>query len=401
MLKWTKQGQFKGNQGSRSDNGEYDSVFKTSTIKDTKEGARHCLLSSDVIDSIQRWNGEFQSQACTGECSKILEDHQHLRRQARNKELWTLSDYSSVQCGLTSCFLSSRNSSPAPKTLSKASEIPTSIDHSTHINTPLSNKTYKTPFSERITDNRRRVIIATASESDIIVQRPRSLSVPKTMASALPDITGSTILGPEVAWDEDNLSLSQLVDKDCFPCICCYEENVQEVDGHCDKLAPGLKIYSRQPVLLHTSVSQKQARARTIFKDPSGTYYEVGQTMIIPGDYQGWFELVPSDFTRASCFLSIAEIAKVMPKKFFTRSNVKAIRMEGEGESQKFLERKIPAGSVLEVKVPTWSSTSGSQAADEQITLAKQVVLTFENRNVTSLIEHSRCRGRFLAQSFC
>ncbi|KAK6990116.1 hypothetical protein BgiMline_013391 [Biomphalaria glabrata] len=333
----------------------------TSSERDTKEGSRHCSLSADVIDSIQLWNGEFQSQACTGEYSQILEDHQHLRRQARNKELRTLSDCSSVHCGLTSCFLLSRRSAPAPQTRSKASE--TSIDHSTlsNLKTPLSNKTYKTPFSERITDNRRRAIIVTASESDIIVQRPRSLSVPRKMASALPDITGSTILGPEVAWDEDNLSLSQLVDKDCFPCICCYEENVQEVDGHWDKLAPGLKIYSRQPVLMHTSVSQKQARARTIFKDPSGTYYEVGQTMIIPGDYQGWFELVPSDFTRASCFLSIAEIAKVMPQKFFTRSNVKAIRMEGEGESQKFLERKIPAGSVLDVKATIASSALSPQ----------------------------------------
>ena len=42
----------------------------------------------------------------------------------------------------------------------------------------------------------------------------------------------------------------------------------------------------------------------------------------------GWFELVPPDFSRASCFRSIAEIANVMPRKFFTRSNLKAVRIE-------------------------------------------------------------------------
>ncbi|GFO47918.1 protein fam59a [Plakobranchus ocellatus] len=62
---------------------------------------------------------------------------------------------------------------------------------------------------------------------------------------------------------------------------------------------------------------------------------------------RGWFELVPSDFSRATCYTSIESVAKVMPNKFFTRSNLKGIRIEGEGEQQKYMERKIPAASVL------------------------------------------------------
>lgn len=42
----------------------------------------------------------------------------------------------------------------------------------------------------------------------------------------------------------------------------------------------------------------------------------------------GWFELVPPDFRRATCFRSIAEVADSMPRKFFTRSNLKVIRIE-------------------------------------------------------------------------
>ena len=64
----------------------------------------------------------------------------------------------------------------------------------------------------------------------------------------------------------------------------------------------------------------------------------------------GWFELVPSDFSRATCFRSIAQVAEAMPRKFFTRSNLKAIRVtKEENGEQKFLERKIAAGAVLSV----------------------------------------------------
>ncbi|CAG5117555.1 unnamed protein product [Candidula unifasciata] len=172
----------------------------------------------------------------------------------------------------------------------------------------------------------------------------------------MPDITRSVptmeseVLGPEVVWDQEGLTMSQVADLDNFPCVCFFEECVQERSGHREFLSPGLKIYSRQPVILHLKTNKKQARARTIYKDPRGAYYEVGQTLIIPDDYKGWFELVPSDFSRATSYLSIEEVAKALPKKFFTRSNLKGIRIEGEGDQQKYLERRIRAGSVLETK---------------------------------------------------
>ncbi|XP_059149366.1 uncharacterized protein LOC131936411 [Physella acuta] len=207
------------------------------------------------------------------------------------------------------------------------------------------------------------------------------------MASVLPDITGSQssanreIIGPKIEWDEENVTLAEITDKDNFPCVCCFEESIRDQDGKRECLPPGLKIYSRQPVLMQMKVNKLQARARTIIKDPKGAFYEVGQTLIIPVDYLGWFELVPSDFRRAECFMSIADVAKAMPKKFFTRSNVKGIRVEGEGEAQKYLERKVPAGSVLQTTglfTATWKTVA-------QTGLLKKKTKEWETQEVTYL----------------
>lgn len=116
---------------------------------------------------------------------------------------------------------------------------------------------------------------------------------PRSIVPILPDVTRSAvtsnndILGPEVEWELENLTMTHVADLDTFPCVCFFEESVKERNGHREFLSPGLKIYSRQPVLLHMKTTKKQARARTIYKDPRGAYYEVGQTLIIPDDYKG------------------------------------------------------------------------------------------------------------------
>lgn len=117
----------------------------------------------------------------------------------------------------------------------------------------------------------------------------------QAVSSALPDITKVVpgtereILGPQVDWEQENLTMKQVADIDNFPCVCFFEESPRENCGHWEFLSAGLKIYSRQPVLLHMRTKKKQARARTIMKDQRGAYYEVGQTLIIPDDYQGRF----------------------------------------------------------------------------------------------------------------
>ncbi|KAK7101300.1 hypothetical protein V1264_024097 [Littorina saxatilis] len=145
-------------------------------------------------------------------------------------------------------------------------------------------------------------------------------------------------------WSDETESLESFDNDEKLPCVAKLEESGAG-DG---KLLPGIKLYADQPLLMFRSVQKRQARARTIYHDKGGAYLEVGQTILIPDNYTGWFELVPPDFCRASCFRSIAEVANAMPRKFFTRSNLKAIRIEqGENGEQKYLERKVKAGSSL------------------------------------------------------
>lgn len=72
--------------------------------------------------------------------------------------------------------------------------------------------------------------------------------------------------------------------------------------------------------------------------------------------------MVPSDFGRATCFRSIAEVSEAMPRKFFSRSNIKAIRIQKQEDgNQKIFERKVPAGSVLKVEsifTATWKTSA-------------------------------------------
>ncbi|XP_046547600.1 uncharacterized protein LOC124257547 [Haliotis rubra] len=161
----------------------------------------------------------------------------------------------------------------------------------------------------------------------------------------------------EFTWADDTMALGVYKDHERLPKVVKLEEKGE------GKLCPGLKIYSKQPVLFHARSSKTVASARTIHKDgETGMYFEVGQTLLLPEDYEGWFEMVPSDFGRATCFRSIAEVSEVMPRMFFTRSNIKAIRIQKqEDENQKIFERKIPAGSVLKVEsifTATWKTSA-------------------------------------------
>lgn len=71
--------------------------------------------------------------------------------------------------------------------------------------------------------------------------------------------------------------------------------------------------------------------------------------------------MVPPDFSRAQCCRTIREIAEVMPRKFFTRTNLRGIRIADESGKQEIFERKVPAGSVLRVDsvfTAKWQTTA-------------------------------------------
>ncbi|KAL8598552.1 hypothetical protein ACOMHN_051340 [Nucella lapillus] len=165
-------------------------------------------------------------------------------------------------------------------------------------------------------------------------------------------------------WSGESETPDSFHDDDKLPCVAKIEASESSDESSDRKLLPGLKLYAEQPLLFYRRVRKRMARARTIYHDKGGAYFEVGQTILVPDDYTGWFELVPPDFSRASCFRSIAELANAMPRKFFTRSNIKAIRIaKGEDGEQQYLERKVTAGSFLrtvDIFCAVWKTSAQS-----------------------------------------
>lgn len=112
----------------------------------------------------------------------------------------------------------------------------------------------------------------------------------------------------------------------------------------------------------------------------------------------GWFEIVPPDFGRGSLFRTIGQLAEVAGRKFFTRTNITAIRIEDDvtdeqdessepasdkKDGQSFKERRIRAGSVLTIK--------GSFSGRWQ-TIAKTGLLKRKSKEYTTVeIKYLKC----------
>lgn len=198
----------------------------------------------------------------------------------------------------------------------------------------------------------------------------------------------------EIKWESESRELRTFENGSGLPQVVKYEENRIP-----SCIPPGLRLYARQPVLLHTRCTKRNVRARTVYHDTEGPYYEVGQTLVIPEDFEGWFEIVPPDFCRAPVFRTIGQLAEAGARKFFTRTSIRAIRVEedanqnteqaGEvqglkqGEGQSFKERRILAGSVLTI--------NGTFAAKWQTTAQTGVLKRKSKEWTTVEIHYLKC----------
>ncbi|XP_045188813.2 uncharacterized protein LOC123546524 [Mercenaria mercenaria] len=214
--------------------------------------------------------------------------------------------------------------------------------------------------------------------------------------SAEADDTGSGVT--EIKWSEDFTDLNSFENGSGLPKVVKYEEISRGAGvGVGTSLPLGLKIYAEQPVLFYSRTCKRHVKARTIYHDREGPYYEVGQTLDIPDDFDGWFEIVPPDFGRGPFFRTIGQLAEAGSRKFFTRTHIRAIRIEedadqntdengetkGEGGGQSFKERKIPAGSVLTV--------SGTFAAKWQTTAQTGLLKRKSKEWTTVEINYLKC----------
>lgn len=86
----------------------------------------------------------------------------------------------------------------------------------------------------------------------------------------------------DFTWAEETYRLSDLSGEDQFPRVVNLEPD-ESVE-----IGSGLRPYIRQPVILDRSVSKRDVSARTVYREkPTGKYFEVGQTLLIPDSYEG------------------------------------------------------------------------------------------------------------------
>lgn len=83
-----------------------------------------------------------------------------------------------------------------------------------------------------------------------------------------------------ISWKPEAQTLSDIGD-DSLPCVCKLSSDGSRA------LPVGLSIYCQQPLYLYKRRQRKQVLGRTIYHDANGPYYEVGQTLILPDNFEG------------------------------------------------------------------------------------------------------------------
>lgn len=83
-----------------------------------------------------------------------------------------------------------------------------------------------------------------------------------------------------ISWKPEARTLSDIGD-DSLPCVCKLSSDGSQA------LPVGLSIYCQQPLYLYKRRKRKQVLGRTIYHDANGPYYEVGQTLILPDNFEG------------------------------------------------------------------------------------------------------------------
>ena len=97
---------------------------------------------------------------------------------------------------------------------------------------------------------------------------------------------------PDIDWSETNTDLDKFENGSGLPQVVQYGEFSDGAErarhsGVPVSLPTGLRIYADQPVLFQSRSCKRHASARTIYHDKEGPYYEVGQTLTIPEDFDG------------------------------------------------------------------------------------------------------------------
>ena len=116
-------------------------------------------------------------------------------------------------------------------------------------------------------------------------------------ATELQDLSIEDQSVPDIDWSDFDSDLDKFENGSGLPQVVRFTETSDGSGGATHSGVPGslpagLRIYADQPVLLHLRSCKRHASARTIYHDKEGPYYEVGQTLTIPEDFDGNYTFV-------------------------------------------------------------------------------------------------------------
>ncbi|OWF45044.1 uncharacterized protein LOC110457546 [Mizuhopecten yessoensis] len=166
-------------------------------------------------------------------------------------------------------------------------------------------------------------------------------------------------------WSTQSFTLRGIEAAFKLPCVvkCCYEScPLDWEDFHFDL---------SQPLLLHSFRRVKKLRVRCVKKNASGQSEAFGPVLVIPEDYDGWFYIMQSDYSRPKLHKSVASLTGGPVSKFYVASSLSYLALYGEPDGkqpQTIDSRHMEAGEVLQ----------GSQTAGTA-TLKKTLKVNTEN----------------------
>ncbi|XP_018015266.2 uncharacterized protein LOC108672151 [Hyalella azteca] len=104
----------------------------------------------------------------------------------------------------------------------------------------------------------------------------------------------------------------------------------------------------RRPLLLYRTSHTPKVRAESLRVATDGTYMSVGQPLVVPESYTGWFSVVQASGGSATAYTSIAEVISTRPAAFLTRYDLPAYIATREGTA-KYHQGTVQGGEVLQL----------------------------------------------------
>ncbi|XP_013414382.1 uncharacterized protein LOC106176505 [Lingula anatina] len=109
-------------------------------------------------------------------------------------------------------------------------------------------------------------------------------------------------------------------------------------------------LNSQQPFLLYSARRGTKVFASNLHWDEERAEHKRdGPALVIPVNYQGWFEIVPEEGTPVEIYDTVEQIAAVSPKRFLVRSATPAFTLHQDLNHRVWVRGMIPAGEVMTV----------------------------------------------------